>query len=174
MPASLLAVEGRNGDENEVRVEERFEQRIERDDDRVRIEIRQRIRQENEAEDEVEIRERIEQKVEIQGNRFEISGRISAIASDNFTIAGNTIFIDPSIVREFEQKGTLKVGEDAKVEGVIVDDKKFAEEIRVFRDDQEMEIKLKQGADVRVRARGPLDQIRDLLNQILNLLRGRS
>ncbi|MCR4305995.1 MAG: hypothetical protein NUV73_02850 [Candidatus Daviesbacteria bacterium] len=163
LPGSVLAVEGR--------IEELFEQRIERDDARVRIEIKQRIRQDNESVDALEIREGVGQKVEIQGNRFEITGRISDISGDNFTIAGNTIFIDPSLVREFEQKGALRVDEGAKVEGIIVGNKKFAEEIKVFHDQEEVDIRVKQAQETRIRTQGAIENLNDLLNRILSFLR---
>lgn len=148
LPVSLMAKEGRTGDDN----------------DRVRIEIKQ---------EEVTAEPR-EQKVEIQGDRFEIRGMISAIGTDNFTIAGNIIFIDPGLVKEFEQKGTLKVSEQAKVEGKIIDNRKIAEEIKVFGNQQEVNIKIKQiPQQFKAKARGPLENLRDLLNQLLNLLKGR-
>lgn len=167
-----FAVEGRGGgddDNNESRI--RIEQRIERDDNRVRIRIEKRREQKNELEIENE------QEVEIKGNNFEITGEISKVDTGSFVVALQTIFVDPNLVQDFEQRGLLKVGERVKVEGIIIDGKKFAREIKVLANNEEVRIEIKNAtqaarAKVEVKARGPFDQINDLLRQILNFFTG--
>lgn len=175
---TALAIEGRNGgngDRDEIRIEQRREERIERDDDRVRIRIRQEIRR-REEENEVEVRERFEQRVEIRGNEFEIRGEITKIEKDNFVVASQTIFVDPNLVGEFEQKGTLKVGKKVEVKGVIIDGKNFARGIKVFEDNEEIEIEVKNvpEAKVEIKARGLVEQLNELLDRLLRLLGFRS
>lgn len=172
---AVFAVEGRNGEnnENDNRIRTEIEQRIERDDDRVRI----RIRQEREIENDVNITAGIQQKVEIEGNRFEIIGEVTKVDSDNFTVASQIVFIDVNLVKEFEQKGTLKVGERVEVEGIIIDGRKFAREINVFTNNSQIQIEVKNAtqaarARVEIKSRGALDQITELLREILNFLTG--
>lgn len=159
-------VEDRKENENRLRIE----QRIERDDNRVRIKI------EEKRENEIEIKDE-QEEVEIKGNNFEIRGEIIKVEKDSFIVASQTIFIDPSLVRNFEQRSILKVGERVKVEGIIIDGKKFAREIKVFRNDQQVEIEVKNAtetarAKVEVKSRGPVDQIINLLRQLISLLTG--
>ena len=71
-------------------------------------------------------------RFEIGTQEFKISGEISSISANTFVILGQTITIDPSQISQFEQKGILKVGNVAKVEGVIVGSTKFAKEIKVI------------------------------------------
>lgn len=71
-------------------------------------------------------------RLEIGTQEFEIRGEITEISSNTFVILGQTITIDPSQVSEFKQKGILKVGNIAKVEGVVVGSTKFADEIKVI------------------------------------------
>lgn len=93
-------------------------------------------------------------------NKFEISGVISAIAANTFTVTGQTITVDLSQVRKFEQKGILAVGKTVKVEGVIVNNTKIAKEIKVFdANGQEVIIEIKN-----------VNPVIALLNQILILL----
>lgn len=157
LPGVVLAVEGRNGDgdEDRIRIEER------RDDDRVRIEVRQQI--EGRDEDEV----RLENKVEIQGNQFEITGRITAVESDSITISGQQIFIDPNLVGDFKQQGTLAVGKTAKAEGVIIDNRLFAREITTF-NGEEVRIEIKGTPEqLSARDRGIFQELLDLINRLL-------
>lgn len=170
-----LAKDGTNGDggnknkdENEVRIENRFEQRIERDDDSVRVRILQQVQEEERAENKIEITEPVEQKVEIKGNNFEITGEITKIDKDNFVVTSQTIFIDANLVAEFEQKGTLKVGELVKVEGIIIDGKKFAREIVVLRNNQEDKIEIKNIIRDRVEIKGNRFEITGEITKIEN------
>lgn len=139
------------------------------------------------------------QKVEIEENKFEIRGQISAVSGNNFVVAGQTIFIDPSQVREFEQKGIVNVGDNVKVEGVIKNGVKFAREIKVIGEGQgrfKFEIKglpsllptvspsvspigspsatpqatTSANVKVKIKANGPVDQVVTFLQQILNFL----
>lgn len=71
-------------------------------------------------------------KIEIDNSEFEVRGEITSVSANSFVIAGQTINIDPLKVSEFEQKGILAVGNSAKVEGIIVDGDKFAEEIKLI------------------------------------------
>lgn len=79
----------------------------------------------------VEIKNEDEEKVEIENDRFEIIGKIESMSSNSFIVLGQTITIDPSRVSGFEQKGILKVGDSVKVEGIIKNGTKFAQEIKV-------------------------------------------
>lgn len=116
-------------------------------------------------------------KVEIKGNEFEIIGRIDAISANMITVAGQSITIDPTRVREFEQKGVLKVGQLVKVEGIIQNNVKLAREIKVLGVAQPSgsptpsptsSPSTPPGADQATK--DLLTQIRDLLNRILQLL----
>ena len=68
----------------------------------------------------------------IGGQRFQIRGEISLISGNSFTILDQTIVVDPSAVSEFKQKGILKVGNTAKVEGKIINGTKYAKEIKII------------------------------------------
>ncbi len=92
-------------DANRVRVETR------NDGDRVRIEIRGA----EEAEDEFP-------EFEIEGNTFEVTGIVTAFTGGTVTIDGHVVTINPSAVANFEQEGTIEVGEVIKVEGVVAAD----------------------------------------------------
>lgn len=63
---------------------------------------------------------------------FEITGAVTAMTEDTLTVAGETITVDPTMVPEFEQKGTPEVDDMVKVEGVIVDGTMLAEELEVI------------------------------------------
>lgn len=71
-------------------------------------------------------------RVEVKNDKFEIRGEISSTSDTSFVVLSQTINIDPAQVFEFKQKGILKVGEKVKVEGIIKDGKKFAEEINII------------------------------------------
>ncbi len=98
---------------------------------KVEIKIKNEAEEENELEEDEQV-----QQVEVGATQFEIRGEITAIVGNNFMVAGQTIFLDPSQVSEFEQKGILAVGKQVKVEGVIKNDVKFAREIKVIGEDQ--------------------------------------
>lgn len=88
-------------------------------DGRVRVETREdgnRVRIEVRGAEEVE--EDLP-KFEIEGNTFEITGEVTAFTGGTVTVAGRTITINPGAVANFEQEGTIEVGEVIKVEGVI-------------------------------------------------------
>ena len=70
--------------------------------------------------------------LEVGGSSFEIRGEIDSISGNSFTILGQTIVVDPSQISEFKQKGILKVGSMAKVEGKIINGTKYAKEIKVI------------------------------------------
>ncbi len=106
LPTLTFAHENKNGNGNN---RSRFELKVE-----------------NEQDDENHTR------FEIGTQEFKISGEISSISANTFVILGQTITIDPSQISQFEQKGILKVGNVAKVEGVIVGSTKFAKEIKVI------------------------------------------
>lgn len=106
LPTLTFAHENKNGNGNN---RSRFELKVE-----------------NEQDDENHTR------FEIGTQEFKISGEISSISANTFVILGQTITIDPSQVSQFKQKGILKVGNVAKVEGVIVGSTKFAKEIKVI------------------------------------------
>lgn len=118
-------------DENRVRVEVRGDGSVEdamsllnglnipADASRVRVETREdgnRVRIEVRGAEEVE--EDIPE-FEIEGNTFEVTGEVTAFTGGTVTVAGRTITINPGAVANFEQEGTIEVGEVIKVEGVI-------------------------------------------------------
>lgn len=90
-------------DANRVRIETRD------DGNRVRIEARGTEVEEVEALPEFEI----------EGNIFEVTGEVTAFTGGTVTVVGRTITINPGAVANFEQEGTIEVGEVIKVEGVI-------------------------------------------------------
>src|SRR3990167_6794764 len=126
---------------------------------------------------------------ELGGASFEIRGEISSISGNSFTILDQTIVVDPSQVSEFKQKGILKVGNMAKVEGKIINGTKYAKEIKVIGTGQgqfKFEIDASPSASpspspeptatpsanvaVKIKASGPVDQVIEFLNQILSFL----
>lgn len=111
-------------------------------------------------------------KIEVEdadeGDKFEIAGAIASISGNTFVVAGETITIDISKVKEFNQKGILSAGNSVKVEGVVVDGQKFAQEIKVFgQSGKNIKIEIKNTPDqVKVEAKGPLNQVILFLKQI--------
>lgn len=103
-----------------------------------------------------------------EGDKFETAGAIASISENTFVVAGETITIDISKVKEFKQKGILAVGNSVKVEGVVVDGQKFAQEIKVFgQSGKNIKIEIKNAPDqVKVEAKGPLNQVILFLKQI--------
>lgn len=126
---------------------------------------------------------KFELKLDEDTQQFEISGEITAIAGNNFVVSGQTIFIDPTQVREFEQKGVLAVGKRVKVEGIIKNGVKFAQEINVIGTGQgrfkfETEdhplsfgTTASSNIQVKIKANGPIQQVETFLEQILALLK---
>lgn len=110
-------------------------------------------------------------KIKINKSNFEIIGKIDSISGNVIVVAGQTIVIDISKVKNFEQKGILTVGKTVNVEGVIVDGTKFAKEIKVFgASGQEVKIEIKNvPGEIKVEAKGPLDQILLFLKQLLGI-----
>jgi len=70
--------------------------------------------------------------IEVEDSKFEIRGEITAVSTNSFAISGQTINIDPSKVSKFKQKGILEVGNNAKVEGVVIDGSNFAQSIKLI------------------------------------------
>ncbi len=127
-------------------------------------------------------------------NEFKVSGEISAVADDssNFTVNEQIIYVDPAKVGEFKQKGILAVGQNVKVEGVIIDSKMYAEDINVIGTGQgRFKIEIENGessspsplpsgsptatatpttlgGQIQVKAVGTMEQIIAFLKQILN------
>ncbi len=122
-------------------------------------------------EDEFEIKIEATPKIEIKDNKFETTGVISSISGNSFVVGDQTITIDISQVKKFEQKGILTVGKTVKVEGVIVNGTKFAKEIKVFEiGGQEVKIEIKNTPNqVKIEAKGPIDQIIFFFKQILGI-----
>ncbi|QQG42995.1 MAG: hypothetical protein HYW45_02150 [Candidatus Daviesbacteria bacterium] len=181
---------GGGGDENRVRVEVRTGQ-IEPEENRVRVEVRgneanidealnlvnqlqipedvNRIRVEARNDQDrvrIELRgpEEVEAlpNIEIEGNTFEITGEVIAFTGDTVTIDGQTITINPNLVANFEQEGTIEVGEVIKVEGMVeADGTLLAREIKA------------NGVEVEEAAIGGnslmalLDQIRTFLQNLI-------
>lgn len=114
---------------------------------------------------------KFELKFDEDTQRFNIKGEITAVAGNNFVVSGQTIFIDPSQVKEFEQKGILTVGERVKVEGIIKNGVKFAQEINVIGTGQGRFKFETVDQSVKVKANGPIQQVETFLEQILALLK---
>lgn len=126
---------------------------------------------------------KFELKFDENTQKFEIRGEITAIAGNNFVVSSQTIFIDPTQVKEFEQKGVLAIGKRVKVEGIVKNGVNFAQEINVIGTGQgrfkfESENKslatgttTASNVQVKIKAEGPIQQVRTFLEQILNLLK---
>lgn len=168
---------GSSGSDGGERVEDRSG-RDGGDDNRIEIRV------EDEREDEVE--NEVEDRVEIRGNEFEIRGVITQISNNSFTVLGQNIVVDPSQVTEFRQRGILEVGQRVKVKGVIINNTNFAQEIRLDEEgEEEVRVEVRNvptlapsvtptvtpgGSRVEIRARGPVESIRSLLQQIITML----
>lgn len=116
-------------DVNRIRVEARD------DGDRVRIELRG-----------PEVEEEAIPNIEIEGNTFEITGEVTVFTGGTVTVAGQVITINPGAVANFEQEGTIEVGEVIKVEGIISDGTFLTREIKA--NGVEVEVEDEVGAAV--------------------------
>lgn len=101
------------------------DQEKERERDRSNARIEAHIENGDDDEDE-------EENEDHDQNKFEIKGEIASIGDNSFVVLDQTIVIDPSKVRGFEQKGILEVGKKIKVEGIIIDGTYYATEINVI------------------------------------------
>lgn len=121
----------------------------------------------------LKMNDRIKFELKFDGDtqRFDIQGEITAVAGNNFVVSGQTIFIDPSQVKEFEQKGILAVGRRVKVEGIIKNNIKFAQEINVIGTGQGRFKFETVDQSVKVKANGPAQLMESFLNQIFTLLK---
>lgn len=128
--------------------------RIEERDGRVRVEIRGPEVAEAEALPDFEI----------EGNTFEITGEVAAFTGGTVIIDGRTITINPNAVANFEQEGTIEVGEVIKVEGIISDGTFLAREIKA----NGVEVEVEDEADVAAVSDSSLTS---LLAQILAFFR---
>lgn len=175
---AVLAREGNSGhedgrSEDRVRIEVRANE-DEPGENRVRFEARDngsRVRIEARDADEAteEAREELP-GVEITGNTFEITGMVTAFTGGTVTINGRMITINPSSVTNFEQEGTITVGETIKVEGMVAaDGTLLAREIKA--DGTRVEEASASSQMTRVNLEGNLDRLTALFNQILALLR---
>lgn len=128
---------------------------------------------------------KLENGIQINGDQeFEIMGEITAVVGNNFVVAGQTIFIDPAQVSEFEQKGILVEGERVKVEGVLKNGVKFAEEINVIGTGQgRFQFKVEEkpislgttaisNVQIKVKTQGAVQEVISFLEQILTFLTG--
>lgn len=100
-------------------------------DERVRIEARgdgSRVRIEVRGIDENEVEGL--PNFEIEGNTFEITGEVTAFTGGTVTVNGQVITINPGAVANFEQEGTIEIGEVIKVEGFVEDGTLLAREIK--------------------------------------------
>lgn len=117
------------------------------------------------------------------GQEFEIDGIISSISGNSFVLSGQTILIDPSQVREFEQKGVLAVGQRVKVEGIVKNGMNFAQEINVIGTGQgRFQFKVEEkpagvgvtatpSLAVKVQTQGAVQEVSSFLQQVLNFLK---
>jgi len=101
----------------------------EKEKDRNNVRIQAHFENGDDDEDEKEDEEEGENHDQ---NKFEIKGEIESIGDNSFVVLGQTIVIDPTKVREFEQKGILEVDKKIKVEGIIIDGTYYATEINVI------------------------------------------
>lgn len=69
-------------------------------------------------------------------NEFRIMGVAESVEVGSFVVGGTTILIDPSQVDEFKQKGILDDGDWVKVEGEIIGEDYYAEEIMTIGEGQ--------------------------------------
>jgi len=128
-------------------------------------------------------RTKLELEFDKNTQKFEIRGEITVIAGNNFMVSGQTIFIDPNQVKEFEQKGILQVGKRVRVEGIVKNGINFAKEIVVLgtgagrfkfeTENQPLHVGATYGSNiqVKVKANGPVQQVEKFLNQILAVLK---
>lgn len=123
--------------------------RIEERDGRVRVEVR------GPEAAEVEEVEALP-NFEIEGNTFEVTGEVTSFTGGTVTVGGHTISINPGAVANFEQEGTIEVGEVIKVEGfVAADGSLLAREVKA------------DGLEVEVEDEVTGASLTSLLNQIL-------
>lgn len=134
----------------------------------------QNVFAENRGENKTEVEIKDEERVRIKGEEFRIDGAVSAmsVAENSFVIANRTIFIDPTKVERFRQKGVLSVGARVKVEGVVIDGKSFAEDINVIGTGQgRFQIKVdQQENEISVKVRGAMNQILNFFKSIMVVL----
>lgn len=165
--ASIVGAQESENGEDKGRVEER------RDENKERVELRKEEKNEIKVEDKAEVKNiELKERVDIKNDRFEITGKITSISDNSFTVMDQTVMIDPTQVKEFRQKGLLTVGTTVMAKGVIIDNQKFAEEIKVFDSSKgEVSIKVKNVPEkVNIKVRGPLDQINNFIQQISSFL----
>jgi len=77
--------------------------------------------------------------IEKNKNRFLIRGKITSVSGNTFTVSGESITIDLSKVSKFKQKGILNVDKYVKIKGIILEDKKYAEQVIVKKNKTEVE-----------------------------------
>lgn len=152
----------------------------------------------NEVKTEIKVRANSNSfKFETEGDKFEARGEITSVTGNAFVILEQTITIDPSKVNEFKQKGIIEKGKIVKVEGEVKDGKKFAREIMILGTGQgRFKIKINgqevsltptatpsttitpsvtitpsSNVQVKIKAKGPVDEVTKFLEQILSLLK---
>ena len=102
-------------------------------------------------------------KFEVEGNTFEITGEVTAFTGGTVTVGGQAVTIDPGAVANFEQEGTIDVGEVIKVEGFVEDGGALtAREIKA--DGVDVEEEVEDGVEVEGA------NVTSLLNQIIAFL----
>lgn len=110
---------------------------------------------------------KFELKFDQDTQQFDIRGEITAAAGNNFVVSGQTIFIDPSQIKEFEQKGIIAVGKRINVIGTGAGRFKFETE------NQPLSVGTTSSSNIqiKVKANGPIQQVETFLEQILALLK---
>ena len=150
-PAGILYAHGGSdgqGGDDRIRIEARD------DGNRVHIEVRGGVGAEG-----VEVLP----KFEVEGNTFEITGEVTAFTGGTVTVGGQAVTIDPGAVANFEQEGTIDVGEVIKVEGFVEDGGALtAREIKA--DGVDVEEEVEDGVEVEGA------NVTSLLNQIIAFL----
>lgn len=99
-----------------------------------KIEIKQdknQIKIEEENEEEENENKNREKFLEKKDGKFKIWGPIQSFTNTSISLNGKTITIDQSVTNKFKRVGILKIGMYTKVEGVIITDTYYAEQIVV-------------------------------------------
>lgn len=81
-------------------------------------------------------------KININRNNFNVRGAITDISGNTFTIGGQVVNIDPSISKNFHQRGNLQIGANVQVEGMIQNGNFFARNITVIGHERESDLNL--------------------------------
>ena len=124
-------------------------------------------------------------QVKIENNKFEIKGKITSIDGSSFTVNNQKIELNSAKIT-----GTMQVNKNIEVKGSIVNSKLLAEEIFVENSstpiqspqatssanpstspDGEIKGESTNSGEIKVEAKGPIEQVIQVLENILNSLK---